>query len=34
MIDCCCICGLPSPDGFDHEICYDEGTIEAGEVKE
>ena len=30
----CCICTLPSPDGFDHEECYDEGTISADEVEE
>lgn len=30
----CCICGLYSSDGFDHESCYDEGTISAAEVEE
>jgi hypothetical protein len=34
VMDDCCICGLPSPDGFDHEICYEEGTIDASEVEE
>jgi hypothetical protein len=34
MSEECCICGLPSPDGFDHERCFDEGTIGADEVEE
>ena len=34
MSEECCICGLESPDGYDHEICYDEGTIGADEVEE
>ena len=28
MQDECCICGLPSPDGFDHEECFEEGSRE------
>jgi len=34
MRDECCICSLPSPDGFDHEACFDEGSIVANEVEE
>lgn len=34
MPDECCICGNETPDGFDHEECYDQGTIRADEVEE
>jgi hypothetical protein len=34
LVDYCCICGLDSPDGFDHEACYQNGTIDADEVEE
>ena len=32
--DECCICGLESEDGYDHERCYDEGTITADKVED
>jgi hypothetical protein len=34
MSDECCICGLWSDDGFDHEECYEAATIRADEVNE
>lgn len=32
VIETCCICSLPSDDGFDHPECYVEGSISASEV--